>query len=159
VRRGGWEPLRELEAMQNEMRRVLGQISGLGQAGGDSEGAAWLPALDVSETESEIVLVLDLPGVPQDGIDVEVDEGALTISGTRERRSQEGERFYRVERRFGTFSRNVPLPPGVDEARIRADLRDGVLEVRIPKPEEPQPRRIRIGVSGAVSGEGAGPPG
>ena len=145
MRRGRWEPLRELEAMQNEMRRVFGQMTGLGQAGGEAETGTWLPPLDVSETEADIVLTLDLPGVSQDRIEVEVDEGTLTISGSRERASQEGERFYRVERRFGNFARSVPLPPGIDDGRIRADYRDGVLEVRIPKPEQAQPRKIQIG--------------
>jgi HSP20 family protein len=158
MRRGGWEPLRELEAMQNEMRRVFGQITGLGTAGGEGEGGTWLPPLDVSETESDLTLSLDLPGVPRESIEIEVDEGTLTITGTRERRAREGERFYRVERRFGTFSRSVPLPPGIDDTQIRADFRDGVLDVRVPKPAEPQPRKIHIGVTGAGGEQSAGPP-
>ena len=156
MRGGRWEPLRELEAMQNEMRRVFGQLAGLGQS---TEGGAgtWLPPLDVSETESDIVLSLDLPGVEQDSIDVEVDEGTVTIGGSRERVTREGERFYRVERRFGTFTRSVPLPPGIDESRIQAEYRDGVLEVRIPKPAQAQPRRIQVGGTGPV-GEESGEP-
>jgi HSP20 family protein len=145
MRRGRWEPLQELEAMQNELRRVFGQMTGLGQAGTEAEAGTWLPPLDVSETEGEIVLTLDLPGIRQDRIEVEVDEGTLTVSGSRERVSDDGQRFYRVERRFGAFSRSVPLPPGVDEGHIRADYNDGVLEVRVPKPAQPQPRKIQIG--------------
>jgi HSP20 family protein len=156
--RGRWEPLRELEAMQNEMRRVFGQMTGLGQAAGEGDAGSWMPPLDVSETESHIVLSLDLPGVPQDRIDVEVDDGALTVSGSRDRPTNEGERFYRVERRFGTFSRSVPLPAGIDDRRIQAQYRDGVLEVRIAKPEQAQPRRIQIGVTGPEAEEGGGPP-
>ena len=158
MRRGRWEPLRELEAMQNEMRRLFGQMTGLGQAGAEGEAGSWLPPLDVSETESDIVLSLDLPGVPQDRIAVEVDDGTLTVGGSRERPANEGERFYRVERRFGTFSRSVPLPAGIDDRRIQAEYRDGVLEVRIPKPEEAQPRRIQIGVTGREAEEDGGPP-
>ena len=154
MRRGRWEPLRELEAMQNEMRRVFGQLAGVGQAG-EGETGTWLPSLDVSETDADIVLTLDLPGVPQDAIEIEVDEGTLTIAGTRERRGREGERFYRVERRFGSFSRSIPLPPGIDEGQIRADYRDGVLEGRVPKPRQPQPKRITIGGTG---GEQEPPP-
>jgi HSP20 family protein len=130
--------------MQNEMRRVFGQLAGLGQTT-EGEAGTWLPPLDVSETESDIVLSLDLPGVAQDRIEVEVDEGTLTIGGSRERVTREGERFYRVERRFGTFTRSVPLPAGIDESRIQAEYRDGVLEVRVPKPAQAQPRRIQIG--------------
>jgi HSP20 family protein len=158
MRRGRWEPLRELEAMQNEMRRLFGQMTGLSQSGAEGEAGAWLPPLDVSETESDIVLSLDLPGVPEDRIDVEVEDGTLTIGGSRERPANEGERFYRVERRFGAFSRSVPLPPGIDESRIEAAYRDGVLEVRIPKPAQAQPRRIQVGITGPDAGEDGGPP-
>ena len=138
-----WEPFRELEAMQNEMRRLLGQAGG-GEGG--ERGGAWLPPVDVSETERDLVLSFDLPGISQDAISIELDEGTLTVSGEREQRGQEeGERFYRVERRFGTFTRSIPLPPGIDEEQIKAELRDGVLQVRVPKPRAPQPRRIAIG--------------
>lgn len=161
MRGGRWEPLRELEAVQNEMRRVFGQLAGLGQGAGEAEAGAWLPPLDVSETEQEIVLALDLPGIPQDRVEVEVDDGTLTVSGSRERRAREGERFYRVERRFGSFTRSVPLPSGIDEGTIQADVRDGVLEVRIPKPRQPQPRKIHIGTAdgerASAGGAGAEP--
>ena len=141
---GRWEPLRELEAVQNEMRRVFGQLAGSGQTA-EGEQDVWLPPLDVSETEHEIRLVLDLPGVAQDQIAVEVDAGTLTVSGARERERREGERVYRAERRVGSFGRSVPLPAGIDEGAIEARARDGVLEIRVPKPQQPQPRRIRIG--------------
>ena len=146
-----WEPLRELEAVQNEMRRVLGQLGG-SSPGQEGERDVWLPPLDVSESEEEIRLVLDLPGVAQEEIAVEVDEGTLTVSGTRARERREGERFYRAERRVGSFGRSVPLPAGIDEGAIQADVRDGVLEIRIPKPRQPEPRRIRIGGSESEPG-------
>ena len=137
-----WEPFREIEAMQNEMRRLLGQTEG-------ERGGTWMPPVDVSETERELVLSFDLPGISQDEINVELDDGTLTISGERQRRQEEqGEGFYRVERRYGGLSRSIPLPPGVDEEGIRADYRDGVLDIRVPKPQQPQPRRITIGGGG-----------
>lgn len=141
-----WEPFRELDAMQGEMRRLLGQLGGAGEGRREPESETWLPPVDVSETESDLVLAFDVPGVSQDRIDVELDDNTLTVSGTRERASvQEGERFYRAERRFGQFSRSIPLPPGIAEEEIRADLRDGVLEIRVPKPRQAQPRRIQVG--------------
>lgn len=157
MRRGRWEPLQELEAMQNELRRAFGQMTGLGQSG-EAETGTWLPPLDVSETEADILLSLDLPGIRREGIEVEVDEGTLTVSGSRERVAEEGRRFYRVERRFGAFSRSVPLPPGIEEERIEADYRDGVLEVRVPKPTQAQPRRIQIGGEPAQETSGEPPP-
>lgn len=113
---------------------------------------AWVPALDVWETESEIVYALDLPGVPEDKISVELDDGALTINAERERTEEESdERFYRFERRFGTFSRTFGVPQGVTESDVSAAYRDGVLEVHVRKPEQPKPKRIQVGsVAGAT---------
>jgi HSP20 family protein len=110
--------------------------------------------VDVWETEDELVLSFDLPGTPEDQIAVELDDGVLTVSGERERTSEHsGERFYRFERRFGAFSRSVTLPQGVHEDAITASYADGVLEVRVSKPEEPKPTRIQIGSQGTVEGE------
>ena len=90
----------------------------------------------------------DIPGIPQDKISVELDDGALTLTGERERQAEvSNDRFYRFERRHGTFSRTVALPQGVDESTVKADYRDGVLQVRVAKPEEAKPRKIEIGGS------------
>jgi HSP20 family protein len=111
--------------------------------------------VDVWETENELVLSFDLPGIDEDAIAVELDDDVLTVSGERERTSEHSsERFYRFERRFGTFSRSVTLPPGVKEEAITADYRNGVLEIRIPKPEEQKPRRIKVGSGEAIEGTG-----
>lgn len=93
-------------------------------------------------------------GIPEGDIAVELDDDVLTVSGRRERTSEHSnERFYRFERRSGTFSRSVTLPAGVNEADIEADYTNGVLEIRVPKPEEQKPRRIQIGSRGAIEGE------
>ena len=139
-----WTPFRELATMQNEMSRLMnGLLEGNGR-----ETQTWVPALDVWETEDELVYAFDLPGIPQDKINLEVEDGALTVSAERERQGEvSGERFYRFERRFGTFSRTIGLPQGVNEENIRAEFRDGVLEIHVPKPEQAKPRRIQIGGS------------
>src|SRR5919197_1441309 len=140
-----WEPFREIAALQNEMSRFMnGLLEGDGRT-----NQAWVPALDVWETESEIVYALDLPGIPEDTISVELDDGALTISADREQTQEKTEdRFYRYERRYGTFSRTVGVPQGVTEDDISAEYKHGVLEVHVKKPEQPKPKRIQIG-SGA----------
>jgi HSP20 family protein len=149
-----WEPFRELAALQNEMSRFMNQVWGAPAPGPGNGTSTWLPALDVWETDSEVVLALDLPGVSEDKVTVEVDDGVLNISGEREREiEQEGDHFYRFERRFGSFSRSVTLPQGVKEADIKAEFTNGVLEVHVPKPEERKPKRIEIGTSGAIEGE------
>lgn len=146
-----WEPFRELAALQNEMSRWTGQLSGTTPGNGSS--STWLPAVDVWEADDELVLSFDLPGISEDEIAVELDDNVLTVSGSRERTSEHSnERFYRFERRFGTFSRSVTLPQGVQEDAIQASYGNGVLEVRVPKPEEPKPKRIQIGRQGAIEG-------
>ncbi len=149
-----WEPLRELAALQNEMGRFVNQMWGSATTGAGNGGTAWLPALDAWETEDEIVLAVDLPGIPEDKVSIEVDEGVLTVSGERERTvEQTGERFSRFERRYGTFSRSVTLPQGVSVDDIKADFTDGVLEIHLPQPQERKPRRIQIGAKGTIEGE------
>ena len=135
-----WSPFRELASVQQEMSRLMNGLLEDGQA-----TQTWVPALDVWETDNELVYAFDLPGIPQDKISVEVEDASLTITGERER-SQEAsnDRFYRFERRFGTFTRTIGLPQGVNEENIRAEFRDGVLEIHVPKPEQSKPRRIEI---------------
>ncbi len=147
-----WEPFREIASLQNEMSRFMnGLLEGNGRT-----NQAWVPALDVWETENEIVYALDLPGIPEDKISVELDEGALTITAERERVQQEtDDQFYRFERRFGTFSRTFGVPQGVTDGDITADYANGVLEVHVKKPEQPKPKRIQVGSSEKATIEGS----
>ena len=140
-----WEPFREIATLQNEMSRLMNSVVGASNGETDST-RTWVPAVDVWETENELVYAFDLPGIPEDKISVEFEDGALIVTAERER-SQEtkDENFYRFERRFGTFSRTIGLPQGVSEDSIKAEYKDGVLEVHVAKPEQPKPRRIQIG--------------
>ena len=137
-----WEPFRDIAQMQTEMGRLVdGLLESRGRA---SEG--WIPALDVWETESDIVYAFDLPGLAESQISIEVADDTLTVTGERRRETEEqGERFFRFERRHGSFSRAVGLPAGVDDSKIAASYDNGVLEVRVPKPEDARPRRIQLG--------------
>jgi HSP20 family protein len=147
-----WEPLRELAAMQNEMSRWMNDVLGEGN-GRRTEN--WVPAVDVWETDNELVYAFDLPGIPEDKLSVEFEDGALTITGEREREQKvENDRFYRYERRYGTFSRSLGLPQGVAEEDVKADYKNGVLEVHVRKPEEKKPHRIQIGGSEQAAIEG-----
>jgi HSP20 family protein len=146
------EPFREFAAIQNEMTRLMnGVFEGNGRT-----NHAWAPAVDVWETDEEIVYAFDLPGIPEDKISVELEDNALTVSGERERSEEiSGERFYRFERRFGTFSRTIGLPQGTNEDSIKAEYRDGVLEIHVAKPEQPKPRRIQVGSGSQATIEGS----
>jgi HSP20 family protein len=147
------EPFREIAALQNDMARLMG---GLFEGGNGPTSQPWMPAVDVWETENDLVYAVDLPGVPEDKVSVELDEGALTVSGERERSDEvSDERFYRFERRFGTFSRTIGLPQGTTEDAISATYRDGVLEVHVRKPEQPKPKRIQVGTGAQATIEGS----
>src|SRR6266498_3761564 len=141
-----WEPFRELAALQNEMGRWMNQLAGgVGAPPGNGQSSTWLPAVDVWETDAELVLSFDLPGIPEDKIAVELDDNILTVTGERERTQEHSsDRFYRFERRFGQFSRSVTLPNGV---------KDGDIEIRVTKPAEQKPKRIQSGAEGAVEGK------
>jgi HSP20 family protein len=150
-----WEPFREFAALQNEMSRLVNTWAG-GEDNGNGGTRSWVPSVDVWETDADVVYAFDLPGIPEDKISVEIEEGSLTVTGERERTEKtEGDRFYRYERRFGSFERAIGLPQGVKEDEIKADYNDGVLEIRVPKPEQAKPRRIQIGVGDNATIEGS----
>lgn len=136
-----WEPFRELASFQNEVSRWMnGLFDGPGRV-----TQSWVPALDVWETPSEVVYAFDLPGIPEESISIEVKEDTLTVSAEREKTDETSEDgFYRFERRYGSFARAVGLPQGVDQDQIAARYENGVLEIRVPKPEEQQPRKIAL---------------
>jgi HSP20 family protein len=124
--------------------------------GADREqGRRWVPPVDLVEAEDHFVLKADLPGLSEEDVSVEVQDGALTISGERsaEHETSEGG-WYRIERSFGSFQRSLTLPDGVDPDGISAEFDRGVLEVRIPKPEERKPRRVQIS-GGSANGTSA----
>jgi HSP20 family protein len=144
-----WAPFSELASLQNELSRFM---NGLHDGNGRTT-QSWIPTADVWETENEVVYAFDLPGIPEDAISVELDDGALTVAAEREREAtvEEG-RYFRFERRFGSFSRTIGVPQGVTEDTISATYANGVLEVRIAKPEQPKARRIQI-ATGSAPGE------
>jgi HSP20 family protein len=113
--------------------------------GQTDQGRRWVPPMDLVEAEDHFVLKADLPGLAEGDVNIEVQDGTLTISGERKAEHEQREKgWYRIERSFGSFSRSLTLPDGVDPDKIEASFTDGVLEVHIPKPEERKPRRISI---------------
>ena len=146
-----WDPFREMAALQNEM----GRFFNLFREGNGQTQQSWVPALDVWETENDIVYAFDLPGIPEDKISVELEDGTLSVTAERRRQSEvKDDRFYRFERRHGSFQRTIGLPEGVTEDDISADYRNGVLEVHVKKPVQAQPRRIQVGKGSQATIEG-----
>ena len=144
-----WEPVRELQSMQQEMNRLFDSFFDA-PATRNSGPRRWVPAVDLVEHDDRFVLRADLPGLSESDVKIEVADDVLTVSG--ERRFEHEDRkegFYRLERGAGAFSRSVTLPEGVDPENIEASFDKGVLEVSIPKPEQRKPRRVEISVGGA----------
>src|SRR4051794_846359 len=124
--------------------------------GQTDQARRWVPPVDLVEAEDHFLLTADLPGMTEGDVNIEVQDGTLTISGERKAEHEQREKgWYRIERSFGSFNRSLSLPDGVDPDRIHASFSHGVLEVRIPKPEERKPRRIAISGS---DGNGNGKP-
>jgi HSP20 family protein len=141
-----WDPSKELETLHTDVNRVFDTFFG-GRLGNGAT-PRWVPAMDLVETDDQLVLRADLPGLDRDDVKIEISDGVLTVSG--ERRVENEERkdgYHRVERAYGGFSRSLSLPQGIDAEQVQADFDKGVLEVRIPKPAERKPHRVQIGAS------------
>jgi HSP20 family protein len=143
-----WEPAREVASLQQEMNRLFSSFFDTPAPGGGAGALRrWVPAMDLVETDDSFVLKADLPGLDEKDINLEVEDNVLTISGDRKAEHEEKrEGYYRVERSFGSFRRSLTLPDGVDAEAVKARFDKGVLEVRIPKPEDRKPRRVSIKV-------------
>jgi HSP20 family protein len=140
-----WDPFREVAALHTELSRLMNNAF----EGPVAAKQAWVPTLDVWETDDALVYAFDLPGVDEDRLSIEVEDASLTVTAERERTEDvSDERYHRFERRYGSFRRTVGLPQGVDEDAITAQLANGVLEIRVPKPAEAKPRRIEVGLGG-----------
>ena len=149
-----WDPIRELDSLQGDMNRLFDRFFEGGRTANGSTARRWIPAMDLVETEDHLVLRGDLPGMTEDDVDIEIKDNVLTVSGERKSESEDKrEGYHRVERSFGSFSRSLTLPQGIDPERVDAKFENGVLEVQIPKPAEAKPTRVQIG-KGTVEGTG-----
>ena len=142
-----WEPVAELNTIQNEMNRLFNTF--FDQPAPTSRGSAtsrrWMPAMDLIESGDHYVLRADLPGLSDDDVNIQLQDNVLTISGERNAEHQENEEgYYRLERAFGSFARSLTLPDGINPDGVQAHFDRGVLEVRIPKPEQKKPRQVQI---------------
>jgi HSP20 family protein len=138
-----WDPFRDLMSIQNEMNRLFGRTYG-GDLGESTRGA-WTPSLDVYETQEKFVIIMELPGVSPDNVDISVEDSTLMVRGERKFYSEQNEEsFHRIERRFGEFNRSLTLPSTADAENIRASFDAGVLTIEVPKREEAKPKKITI---------------
>lgn len=138
-----WEPTRDITSLQGEMNRLFSSFFEPGAAA--ANGVRWVPPMDLVETEDGFRVKADLPGLTDEDVHVEVEDGVLTVSGERrsEQVSDEGG-VHRVERAYGQFRRSLTLPDGVDPEQVQANIEHGVLEIRIPKPAARIPHRVPV---------------
>ena len=134
-----FDPFRDLAAAQEQLDRMVGR---------SYSRNAWVPSLDVRETEDRFVVMVDLPGLDPEDVEVQLEDGVLTIRGERRfTRDNADEQFHRLERSYGSFARSVRLPRVADTERVEATFDKGVLSVLVPKREEAKPRTIDVRAS------------
>jgi HSP20 family protein len=150
-----WEPSRGATTLQEQLNRVFGDM--LERAGDESNLTPWAPAVDIFETEHELVVQADLPDVNPQDLDIRVENNILTIRGERKFENKVNEENYlRVERAYGSFSRSFSLANSVKSDAIKADYQNGVLTLSIPKREEAKPKQIKVNVGTPAMAAAAG---
>lgn len=144
-----WDPFRDVMTLQERMNHLFDQALSRTRLD-DEEGltaSMWSPAVDIYETADSIVMKAELPGVHREHIDIHVEDNTLTLKGERKfEREVKEENYLRIERSYGAFQRAFNLPTGVQQDKIRAVFKDGVLEVTLPKAEEAKPKHVKIDV-------------
>jgi HSP20 family protein len=133
-----WEPFAELGELRSRFDRMFDDLT-------DGRERAWTPAVDVERDNGNIVVRADVPGIKPEEVKIEIEDDILTVSGEHEERTEEKDKhFLRRERRYGSFSRSMALPPGVEAKKIKAKTHNGVVEVTIPLPKEAKKEKVEI---------------
>lgn len=140
-----WDPVQELNEFQNRLGSFFGRGSPRSQ---ESRALAeWAPPVDIVEDDKEFVVKADLPEVKKDDVHVTVENGVLTIYGQRKfEKEEKNKRYHRLERSYGSFTRSFSLPEGADASKVRAEFKDGLLQVHMPKSETARPKQIDVKV-------------
>ena len=140
-----WDPFRELGMLQDRMNRLFDDAGRGWRADEPAATTSWSPSVDIFETEGEIIVKAELPGLERKDIVLHLENNVLTLRGERkfEKETKE-ENYHRIERSYGNFSRSFSIPATVDEEKIRADYKDGVLKIALPKKDQAKPKQINI---------------
>ena len=140
-----WDPFRDLSMIQDRMNRLFEDTGRGWRTDEPAATTTWSPAVDIFETEGEIVVKAELPGMDRKDITLNLEKNVLTLKGERRfEKETKDDNYHRIERSYGTFSRAFSIPATVDEENIRADYKDGVLKIVLPKKEQSKPKQIRI---------------
>ena len=143
-----WEPIRDLMATQKEFDRLFREAFTPFYGDGEMSTRSWAPPVDIYETEDAIVLKAELPGVDPKDVEVKVEDSTLYLKGERKfEREVKDESYHRVERSYGTFARSFSLPSSINADKVKAEFKDGLLTLNLPKREEAKPKAIKIDVA------------
>lgn len=141
-----WDPFRDLSEFQNRLSSFFGRSLPTRQEQG-GVGSQWMPAVDIIEDDKEFCVKAELPEVRKEDVHVMVENGVLTLHGERKfEKEQKNRRYHRLERSYGSFTRSFSLPEGADAGKVRAEFKDGVLQVHMPKSESAKPKQVEVKV-------------
>jgi HSP20 family protein len=144
-----WDPFVELEDVSKQLNRIFGRIPA--RAEPDRElltMADWMPTVDITETDTAYLIKGEIPGVNKEDVRVNIEDGMLIMSGERKQEKEEkGKKFHRIERSYGSFMRSFRLPDNVDETAVKAEFKDGMLNVTLPKSAQAKPKAVNVSVT------------
>jgi HSP20 family protein len=140
-----WDPFRDMVTLRDRMNKLFEDMAASRGEEKDLATSSWAPAVDIYETEGEVVLTAEIPGIEEKDIEIKVEDNTLTLRGERkfEKETKE-ENYHRIERAYGSFFRSFTLPGYVDQDKIEAEHENGILKVRMPKRAELKPRKVKI---------------
>lgn len=143
-----FDPFRDMDLLARRFNRVLGPTFPSGAVlDEDLRFGDWAPAMDVEETDKEYLIKADVPAIPKEDVKVHIEDGVLTVEGERKQEKEEkGKKFHRIERSYGKFVRRMALPSDVDQQQVAAEVKDGLLQVRLPKKAAATPRAVDVKV-------------
>lgn len=142
-----WDPFRELETISSRLNQYFGQPPAR-RDNGDAVFADWAPAVDIEETNSEYLMKADLPDVKKEDVKVAIEDGVLSLEGERRQEKEDkGKTYHRVERLYGKFVRKLAVPTDVDQQKVAAEFKDGVLNVHLPKVVSAKPKTVDVKVA------------
>ena len=146
-----WDPFRDMTTLRERMNRLFEDMAASRGEEKDLTTSSWAPAVDIYETENEVVLTAEIPGIEEKDIEIKVEDNTLSLRGERkfEKETKE-ENYHRIERSYGTFTRTFSLPNSIDADKVAANYKDGVLTLNMPKKEEAKPKTIKINVTKAA---------
>ena len=140
-----WDPFRDMVTLREKMNRMFEDVFSGRTEDREIQAGTWAPSVDIFETENELVLTAEIPGIDEKDVEIKVEDNTLSIRGERkfEKETKE-ENFHRIERSYGSFYRAFTLPSSVDPERIQAEQENGVLKISMPKRQELKPRKVKI---------------